>query len=384
VPVQRLIEAFAAAAVGPVRRRKPPPRDALPPDPIIEARRYDASHAGATPRFLDRQVAAIEAALGPDRTEALVTRGFALPGHGGPQLVRHLYGDWRGVIGSHSFTQALRGRLARGEELHEALARTADAIAAQVVRAFRDDGYAAWATQASRATQIGVAEKRATGMASFLGSASTEGQLTPTALGYAHSGFLGLLRTHVVPADQPMIVLELAAAAPKGWDHAELYLPSHVSPERVARAYLGFSTWHDVHEYLRPPDEQQTWYALDPGARDADGRPARVWRCARSRSCVRRTTKSGGCSARCSSTPRATTRPSSARWPRLTRCSRRRSRPRGPAPRLHPVRLAPPAERGPPRARTRKRVSRARRCAGRSPTTPCARSRRRSRKRRPW
>lgn len=177
------------------------------------------------------------------------------------------------MIASHSFTQTLRERLDRGEPFHDALARTANTIAAQVVRAVRDDGYEPWANQASRGTQIGVAEKRANGMASYLGSPATEAQLVPTALGYAHGGFLGLVHERVVAPDQPMIVLELAAAMPKGWDDAEVYIPSHVSPERVSRAYVGFSTWHDVHDYLHPPEEQQRWYALEPGARDADGRP---------------------------------------------------------------------------------------------------------------
>lgn len=90
VPVQRLVDAFAAAAKGPVKRRRKDPPAPSPPDPVLAARRYDAQHAGATPRFLDRQVAAMEAAMGPARTEQLVTRGFALPGYGGPELVRHL------------------------------------------------------------------------------------------------------------------------------------------------------------------------------------------------------------------------------------------------------------------------------------------------------
>lgn len=70
-----------------------------------------------------------------------------------------------------------------------------------------------------------------------------------------------------------MIVLELEQPMPRAWEGAEYYVPSHVSPERVQRAYVGFSSWHDVHDYLQPAEETQRWYALEPGARDAQGRP---------------------------------------------------------------------------------------------------------------
>lgn len=271
--LDQVVALMKQGASGPIKRRGAPHEVEAIVDPILSPTRYDRQHVGAHPRFLDAQWQAIEATLGPKVEHGTVTRGFTLPGYGGPELVRYLYGDWRSVIASHTFSEGLKKRLGQGREFHRALAETANAVAAQVIREIHRRGYEAWANQASRATQIGVADKRATGMASYRGSPADAAQLTPTAIGYAHSGYLGVVGDRVVAKEQPMIALELRQAIPQGWEGPEYYVPSHVPPERIERAFLGFSNWHDVKNYLSAPEEQVRWFALSVDGRDAEGRP---------------------------------------------------------------------------------------------------------------
>lgn len=264
-----------AGGQGAIKRRIPPPEQAAPKDPILAAPGYDPRHPGARPRLLDTQLAALEAALGPNRP-GVVTRGFSLPGYGGPELVRYLYGDWRGVIASHTFSETLRAELEKGAEFHRAIDKTATKIAAQVIRDVKKKGYQTWVGHESCATQIGVANKKSTAMASFVGSPVEEAQLMPNAFGYAHTGFLGLIARQVLPATHPLIVLELDQAIPRAQQGPEHYIPSHVAPTQIRRAFLGFSNWHDVQRYLVPPHEAQRWYALLIRGRDAEGRPTGV------------------------------------------------------------------------------------------------------------
>ncbi|MBK6686621.1 MAG: hypothetical protein IPG45_19285 [Deltaproteobacteria bacterium] len=260
---------------GAIKLRVPPKEQPAPTDPILEAPGYDPRHRSARPRFLDAQRAAIEKALGPNKP-GVVTRGFSLPGYGGPELVRYLYGDWRGVIASHTFSATLRDELQKGAEFHRAIDKTATKIAAQIIRDVEKKGYQTWVGYESCATQIGVANKRSTAMASFVGSPVERPQMMPNAFGYAQTGFLGLIARQVLPATHPLIVLEIDQQIPVAQQGPEHYIPSHVAPEQIRRAFLGFSNWHDVKGYLVPPHEAQRWYTLSIDGRDAEGRPTGI------------------------------------------------------------------------------------------------------------
>lgn len=274
LPLTDVLELMKQGGTGPIRKRKVPPQKADAPDPIRSTKRYDAKHIGATPQFLDRHYAAIESTLGADAKLQKVYRGFTLRDYGGPELVRYLCGDWRCVIGSHTFTETLSAELAKGSELHEAVEKTADRVAAHVIRQIGDKGYTEYMQGESRATQIGVHNKKATAMASYVHSPLDSAQITPTAFGYAFSGFLGIIAKRTVPSTQPLIVLELEQRVPKGHESPEFYIPSHVAPTRVSRAFLGFSNWHDAEAYLVPPQRSEKWFELGIATRDEHGRPS--------------------------------------------------------------------------------------------------------------
>lgn len=273
LPLSDVLELMKQGGSGPVRRRRRPREKSPPADLILTPPKHDPRHPGASPRFLDAWYHAIESALG-ERTESRrVSRGFTLPGYGGPELVRYLHGDWRGVIASHTFSQTLRDALAEGLEFHAALERTAGRVARDVIRDITKDGYSAYAGAQSRNTQIGVAHKKATALASYVDSPLQSPQLTPTAFGYAVSGLLGLVSKQTLDRSHPMIMLEVEQKVPKDHQGAEFYVPSHIPPERIQRAFLGFSTWNDVRSYLVPPSKAERWFELGIVGRDAQGRP---------------------------------------------------------------------------------------------------------------
>lgn len=276
LPLADVLSLMKAGGSGPIRHRKPPRTKKLAPDVVLNPKKYDAKHAGANPRFLGRHLEAIESALGAETKARPVYRGFTLPDYGGPELVRYLHGDWRCVIASHTFTETLRGQLEKGTELHRAIEKTADQIAARVIREITKDGYQAYAAAESCATQIGVANKKATGMASYVDSPLESAQLTPTAFGYATTGYLGVISKRILEPTHPMIVVEVEQKLPKGYEGPEFYIPSHVAPDRILRAFLGFSNWYDVQTYLSPPAEKQEWFELGIVARDAEGRPTEI------------------------------------------------------------------------------------------------------------
>lgn len=273
LPLADVLELMKQGGSGPVRHRRRPREKKRPADLILNPPKHDPQHPGAHPRFLDRWYGAIESALGRHTEAKRVSRGFTLPGYGGPELVRYLHGDWRGLIASHTFSQTLRASLAEGLEFHAALEKTASQITRDVIRDITKEGYTAYAGAQSRQTQIGVANKKATAMASYVDSPLEAPQLTPTAFGYAASGLLSLIAHQTLEKTHPMIMLEVEQKVPKDHQGPEFYIPSHVPPERIQRAFLGFSTWHDVRAYLVPPAREERWFELGVVARDDRGRP---------------------------------------------------------------------------------------------------------------
>jgi|CXWL01.1.fsa_nt_gi hypothetical protein len=240
-------------------------------DAILNPRSYDAKKA--TPLLLKDVEAAIDKSISSMR--AHVYRGFSLPDYGGPELVRYLMGDWRGIIASHTLGSELRAQLKGGLEFHEALSRSANKVAAEVVGAVSKDGYEAFAIAQSRATQIGVHGKKAIGMASYLASPLKKPMLTPTSFGYAQTGFMGLIKNRTLKATHPMIMLEVEQAVPRQYSRrqAEYYIPSHVAPTQVRRFFLGFSNWHNVREQPVQLAEKSTWYEVAISKRNEQGRP---------------------------------------------------------------------------------------------------------------
>lgn len=238
-------------------------------DPILIPRKYDARQA--SPRLLEGIETSLSHRIGGKATP--VYRGFSLPDYGGPELVRYLMGDWRGVIASHTFSSHLRRELTGGQEFHVALKRAARQVGDSVLAELARGGYESFAFAQSRRTQIGVADKSATAMSSYRYTSLDKPMLTPTSFGYATSGYYRLVNKRTLAPTHPKIMVDVVMPIPSGYKDAEYLIPSHVPPTKIRRFFLGFSNYHDVREHAVRVEEKTSWYGVDVGRRGRDGRP---------------------------------------------------------------------------------------------------------------
>lgn len=270
IPMTDVQALMVKGAANPVRHAVPQPQREVPPNPLLEAA---PSAVPTTPKLLDAYESAIVESFG-EVTYQHVSRGFALEGYGGPEMVSYLMGDWRYVIGAHDFTAAVAEALEAGAPIDEAVDGAGKAISARIVDQVRAEGVDAYMVHNSRATQIGIRDKSATAMAAWADDRINVPADPPnTPFSYARTGFSSISHKRVLAADQPMIAFEVDQPRPKDYDRTEYYIPSHVPPTRVRQFFLGFSNWHDVHAYLKPPERQDTWYRVEIPSRDEDGRP---------------------------------------------------------------------------------------------------------------
>ena len=276
LPAKDVAALMLAGRDGPVRKRDVKIPKAQP-DPVLHAENYDPkAFANATsPTLLADLETKIDTTIDKaGSAKRPVYRGFALDQYGGPELIRYLKGDWRCMIATHTFTKELTKRLEGGAEFHRALRDTASQIANAVVTDIEKDGYREWTIAQSRATQIGVADKSATGMATYIHSPLDGACRSPTSFGYAKTGYLGLIHDRVLAKDHPMIMIETAQQFPAAkFEGDEYYIASHVPPASIQRFFLGFSTWNDAFLFERPPTDKDTWYQVNVTKRDAEGRP---------------------------------------------------------------------------------------------------------------
>jgi hypothetical protein len=273
IPMSDVAALMKLGASGPVKHRKPPVDPPYKRDPIRTPLHFDASLSG-TPAFLSEYEERIDRAIsGGFKT---VYRGFSLDRYGGPEMIRYLFGDWRSLIASHTFTKKMAAQLDAGAEFHAALRSTADEISREVVQEIEAVGCQAYMGDQSRRTQIGIRNKEATGMATYLETPMNGRTLSPSSFGYAKTGFLGLIHERVVAPTQAMIVVEVEQQVPPDFSMVEYYIPSHIPPSRIKKLYLGFSNWHDARLYLSAPPEKSDWFEVDIVARDREGRPTEM------------------------------------------------------------------------------------------------------------
>ncbi len=259
-----------ATSSGPLKRKDLPPEKARPLDPIRNAT-IDAKTT--SPLLLREHETAMDDAVAKTKGAINVRRGFSLDDYGGPEIVKYLFGDWRCMVASHTFTLTLKEKLASGAPLATALKETAKEVASTVVGSIKAQGVNEFMNEQSRNTQIGIRDKRATAMASYP-STPIEGRAPqPSSFGYAVTGYLGIIHDRVVKPDHAMVVLDVDQRASKDIKSAEYYIPSHVPPTQVTRFYLGFSSWFEVRLYERPPEQNEEWFAVDIAGRDMDGKP---------------------------------------------------------------------------------------------------------------
>jgi hypothetical protein len=237
-------------------------------DPILTA-----ASAVCDPRALQLHEQRLARSIAPDGATTVATRGFSLRGYGGPELIRYLRGDWRSIIASHTFTASLRTALEQGQPFEAALLGTAERIADDIATDIEARGYKDWARTQSRATQIGIPDKKAVGMAAYFDAPHDAANMTPTSFSFARSGYHSVVHEAVVAPEHPMIMLEVRQPfRAGGYGMGEYYIPSHVPPTQIEAFSLGFSSWFNVlaHEGT-PPKSLEQWFRFTVDERDASG-----------------------------------------------------------------------------------------------------------------
>ena len=271
LPMSDVQKFMAKGASGPVRHMVMPPQRQVAPDPIRAAA---ASTVPTGPKLLDAEEARLDQAFGADAITVPVSRGFAMEGYGGPELIRYMMGDWRNVIASHDFSAGVCAELEGGAPVQDAIKSTATSLAKQIESEIGAEGVKEYMQKNSRATQIGIHGKKATALAAWPDDRIDKPADMPNSpFCYARTGYLGVIHKRVLPADQAMIALEVDQQRPADFALGEYYIPSHVPPTKIRRFFLGFSNWHNAHEFVSPPERKEQWYRFDILERDEDGRP---------------------------------------------------------------------------------------------------------------
>lgn len=228
----------------------------------------------ATPLLLQDVERANEALMSPKTKHRPVYRGFAFENYGGREVVRYLFGDWKHMIASHTFSKTVAAEQKKGRSFYDALTRTARKISQTVTQEVQRDGLLEYMQAQSRGTWLGIkpADKQATAMASYPGNPFRGQIMTPSPFSYAATGYNGIVGHKVVKQTDAMIVVEVDQRVPSV-KIAEPQIISHVPPTKISRVFLGYSNWHDVSRHDTPPEQVEHWFALEVLGRDKVGRP---------------------------------------------------------------------------------------------------------------